>query len=1152
MKKILLIISLFIVCCNALIAQNKVPKLPSIATQQAAALARPGTAFAALIAANQNFSILNPEELTDNRRLPLWLRVYWRKNHPNGNYDVNNPTGGYPHVLKEILEWMQAHQDLKPGPGTVPTEKPQKPIATNVPDAVVTNEVRISGLQTAPRSETDIRINYFDPTKILAGSNNIGGSGRQGIYYSTNGGTSWAQTELPLETADAFQSDPTAEWTSDGKAWSSTLGINSGQTVLKMRNYVSVNNGATWTLDGTPSGAQTDVDKQMVWVDHSPTSPYKDQQYAIWHNNDPAYMNRRTPGVAGTWLPTPIQVSGAESIGTAIGSDVKTNSYGDVFGFWPTTTNRKIFVTKSTNGGASYSTPVQIATTFGGYDIGVPSFNGRRALIYVSGGAYRTASKNLVYACWTDFSGDGGCTSDANEPGSNVAATCKTRIWFCRSTDGGLTWGTPIKINNQAGLNDQFNPWLAVDETNGNIGIMYYDTEADAGRKKTNVYYQFSANDGATWYSPTKITTASTDETVAGANSGNQYGDYNGLSAYADVIMPVWTDRRNNALEEVWTAKTSNTLLPLVVAAGATAVTASNCGITAFEPNETVTVNFGLKNIGELATTSITATLLASGGITVINGTQNYGILPAASSVVTRPFTFTFNGTCGSTATATLLVASGSYSTIVTYTFVLGGTTTTTIFSENFESAIAPALPTNWTAAQTGTTPPPLFATTTTGPSSGLNAVFTNGVATAASNSLTSPVINVPTTGIKTLSFSHAYNFEKNNSSAALYDGGLVELSTDGGANFISIAAAGGSFTSNGYTGSISTGYDNPIAGLMAWSGAQPSYITSIINLPANFGGSNVKIRWRAGWDNSTAVLNPNWRIDNIQLQLITPICATCAEINVLADNPGTIAIPDGSTTNTTTNFTSFGAIPVLSTATRSYIIKNIGASATPLTINNITKNGATAADFTISGITLPTTLAAGASDTFLITYQPTTLGSSSAVININNTDGDEADYDFNIMGTANCPQLGADTTVLLNCLGNTTNLLPLYTATGFAANWNTATPTAAPAGTYELTISNASLPSCTDVAVAIVKLEVATWTGITSDNWHTASNWSTLKVPTALTHVIIPTGAANNCKISSPNAEAASIQIRNGATIQAVGSNMLQVKGKCITLPTL
>ena len=304
---------------------------------------------------------------------------------------------------------MQTHQNLMQGPGNEINTGGNG----NTSNSTISNEVRVSGLQTVPRSESDIRINFSDPTKIISASNNIGGTGHQAIYYSTNSGVSWSQTELPLTSTDASHSDPTVDWTSDGNAWSSTLGIVS--STLRMRNYVSANNGATWTFDGTPSGTQTNVDKQMVWIDHSPTSPYFNQQYAIWHNGLPAFMNRRTAGVAGTWLAAPIQVSGAESTGTCIGSDVKTNSYGDVFGFWPTTTNRKILVVKSTNGGASYGTPVQVTTTYDGYDIGVPSFNNRRALIYVSGGAYRTASKNLVYVCWTDLSGETGCTAAANE-----------------------------------------------------------------------------------------------------------------------------------------------------------------------------------------------------------------------------------------------------------------------------------------------------------------------------------------------------------------------------------------------------------------------------------------------------------------------------------------------------------------------------------------------------------------------------------------------------------------------------------------------------------------------------------------------------------------------------------------------------------------
>jgi hypothetical protein len=284
-----------------------------------------------------------------------------------------------------------------------------------------------------------------------------------------------------------------------------------------------------------------------MWADHSATSPFKDTIYVCWHNGTPLYVNRRT---AAGWAANPIQVSGAESSGTAIGCDVRTNAAGDAFAFWPTTTNRRIVVAKSTNGGTSWGAGTVIATTFDGYDIGIPSFASRRALIYVSGGAYGSN----VYASWVDLSGETGCTTASNEPGTNAASVCKARVWFSRSTNGGTTWSAPVKINNQASNNDQFNQWLVVDETTGRIGVMYYDTVGDATRKTTNVYFQSSADGGVTWGAAAQVSTASTNETIAGADSGNQYGDYNSLSGYAGTFFPTWTDRRNNAKEEIWIA----------------------------------------------------------------------------------------------------------------------------------------------------------------------------------------------------------------------------------------------------------------------------------------------------------------------------------------------------------------------------------------------------------------------------------------------------------------------------------------------------------------------------------------------------------------------------------------------------------------------
>src|SRR5262249_26607796 len=158
------------------------------------------------------------------------------------------------------------HQDLQPG-------KPEPFVPPTSPDVLGIQETRASGLQTVPRSESDVRINFGNPQQIIIASNNIGGSGAQAQYFSSDGGATWGQTTLPFTGSDTSHSDPTVDWTSDGRAWSATLGIQGGQ--LRGRLYSSSNAGASWSFDSTFSGTQTNVDKEMIWIDHSAVSPFK-------------------------------------------------------------------------------------------------------------------------------------------------------------------------------------------------------------------------------------------------------------------------------------------------------------------------------------------------------------------------------------------------------------------------------------------------------------------------------------------------------------------------------------------------------------------------------------------------------------------------------------------------------------------------------------------------------------------------------------------------------------------------------------------------------------------------------------------------------------------------------------------------------------
>jgi hypothetical protein len=408
--------------------------------------------------------------------------------------------------------------------------------------------LRLSGSNPGdPREESDLRFNYNNLNQIICASTKL--HGNQPIHYSGDGGKTWSQSSLPPVTGDVRQGDPAVDWTSDGTAWSLTIGISAN---LVIRCFKSPDGGKTWTVDSTITTTQTSMDKESLWIDHSRTSPHRDNMYAIWHNSTLCFVATRN-GPSGAWA-APIQVSRAKTTGSPVGGDIKTNNIGDVFAFWPDHGGNNLFVAKSTNGGGSFGTPVQIATTIGAFQIRVPAQDNRGVLIYVSGGAYRDGNNDLVYATWTDLAGGTGCNTSGDEPGTNTASTCKSRVWFTRSTDGGSTWEAPRKLNDQASLNDQLFQRLAVDETDGSLMVVYYDTVNDPNRVKTDIWMQFSSDHGVTWSGAMQVTSAETDETAAGAQSNFQYGDYIGLTGYGGRFFACWTDRRGGGSEEIWGA----------------------------------------------------------------------------------------------------------------------------------------------------------------------------------------------------------------------------------------------------------------------------------------------------------------------------------------------------------------------------------------------------------------------------------------------------------------------------------------------------------------------------------------------------------------------------------------------------------------------
>jgi hypothetical protein len=300
---------------------------------------------------------------------------------------------------------------------------------------------------------------------------------------------------------------------------------------------------------------------------------------------------------------------------------------------------------------------------------------------------------------------------------------------------------------------------------------------------------------------------------------------------------------------------------PVPVAGNASAPTAEDCvpANNAVDPDETVTVNFTLRNDGGSGTGNLVATLQSSGGVAPITSSQNYGAIASGGSVG-KAFSFTASGTCGGTITATFQLQDGAtnYGNVA-FTIRLGVFQAVTGVLENFDGIVAPALPNGWVAANSPVSPVNAWKTENLVPDTGVNSVMARPTSTASDNWLDSPNISIvsPTAQV---SFAHRWNLQSG------FDGGVLEISINGGA-FADIIAAGGSFAANGYNGTISGANGSPIAGRQAWTGNPVgSYATTVVNLPAAASGQSVKLRWRLGSDSAFGGISTVWNVDTILL----------------------------------------------------------------------------------------------------------------------------------------------------------------------------------------------------------------------------------------------------------------------------------------------
>ena len=337
----------------------------------------------------------------------------------------------------------------------------------------------------------------------------------------------------------------------------------------------------------------------------------------------------------------------------------------------------------------------------------------------------------------------------------------------------------------------------------------------------------------------------------------------------------------------------NETNVPVIQGASA-AITGESClaanGV--LDPNETVTLDLALQNIGTADASNLVATLLTTGGVSAPGGPQSYGLVSSNGALVTLPFTFIATGTCGSNLQATFALTNNGVSFgAATFSFPLGVLVSS--WSENFDGVSAPALPVGWSTTAGGGQS--AWGTTPSQSDSAPNAAYSTDSTVKGSNALTSAAITLPATASR-LTFRHRYDLETG------YDGGVLEIKIGAG-SFADILAAGGTFQSGGYDMALDSG--NALGVRQAWSGDNAAFTTVVVNLPAGAVGQSVQFRWRCGTDSGLG--GAGWWIDSIAIQ--TPSC--CGEVlaPAILSQPQSLAVP----ANAPADFTVFasGSAPI-------------------------------------------------------------------------------------------------------------------------------------------------------------------------------------------------------------------------------------------------
>jgi hypothetical protein len=376
-------------------------------------------------------------------------------------------------------------------------------------------------------NEPSIAVDPNNTSRIAIGwrqFNTVSSNFRQAGYaYTLNGGQTW--TFPGVIQPGIFRSDPVLDSDAEGNFYYNSLtsdGFDYWCNVFK-----STNAGASWDTGTYAMGG----DKQWMVVDKS-GGMGNGHIYAYWTS----YFSICSPGFftrsanRGASYENCVAIPGNPHWGT-----LAVGAYGELYVCgWGDTS---FVIARSTSARDS-----SLAVT---WDMMRPVSLGGEIRAFA--GYSSPNPVGLLGQAWVSVDRSNGPTR------GNVYVLCSVQrysnsdpldVMFTRSTDAGLTWSVPVRVNDDPTTTAwQWFGTMSV-APNGRIDVVWLDTRDNPGSVNSSLYYAYSMDAGVTWSTNERLSPAFNPH--VGWPQQDKMGDYFDMVSDDEGVHLAWAATFNN------------------------------------------------------------------------------------------------------------------------------------------------------------------------------------------------------------------------------------------------------------------------------------------------------------------------------------------------------------------------------------------------------------------------------------------------------------------------------------------------------------------------------------------------------------------------------------------------------------------------------